>query len=103
MIIVTGIRLPLGSSGQEAEEAARKKVGLPGEYALRRVSYDLRRGQASMVCSVTVSLSDPDTEKRVASSRDGMQYAEKQQLHPKTGTEKLESRPVVVGAGPAGL
>ena len=103
MIIVTGIRLPLGSTGQEAVEEAKKRVGLPGEYALRRISYDLRRGQAAMVCSVTVSLSDPDTEKRVAASGNGMQYAEKQQLHPKPGTERMTSRPVVVGAGPAGL
>ena len=103
MIIVSGIRLPLGSTSLEAEEAARKAVGLPGDYALRKISYDCRRGNASMVCSVTVSLEDAETERRLASARSDMQFFQKQQLSPKPGTEKPEHRPVVVGAGPAGL
>jgi len=103
MIVVSGIRLPLGSTGEEAEEAARRAVGEAGDYALRKVSYDLRKGQAAMVCSVTASLGDPDTERRIASSRKGMQYMEKQQLRPRPGTGKLQNRPVVIGAGPAGL
>ena len=103
MIVVSGIRLPLGSSSADAEEAARKAVGMPGDYALRRMSYDLRKGQAFQVCSVTASLSDPDTEKRIASAHGDMQYVEKQQLSPRPGKEKLDHRPVVVGAGPAGL
>ncbi len=103
MIIVTRIRLPLGSTKEEAEEAARRAVGCDGSYALRRVSYDLRRGQAAMVCSVTVSLGDPDREKSAASSGKNMQYSERQQLRPRPGTEKMNYRPVVVGAGPAGL
>lgn len=103
MIIVSEIRLPMGSTREEAEEAARKAVGHEGEYALRKVSYDLRRGQASMVCSVTASLGDPDSEKRIASSGKGMQYSERQQLRPRPGSEKMEYRPIVVGAGPAGL
>ena len=103
MIIVSGIRLPLGSTKEEAEEAARRQVGATGDYTLRRVSYDLRRGQATMVCSVTASVGDPETEKHIASSGKGMQYAEIQQLRPRHGAEKLEHRPVVIGAGPAGL
>ena len=103
MIIVSGIRLPLGSTKEDAEKEALRQVGHPGNYSLRRVSYDLRRGQASMVCSVTASLGDAETEKRIASSGNGMQYSEIQQLRPRHGTEKMEYRPVVVGAGPAGL
>ena len=103
MIIVSGIRLPLGSTAQEAEEAARKAVGLPGDYALRKISYDCRRGKASMVCSVTASLEDQETEKRTAAAHPEMQFFQKQQLSPKPGTEKPRHRPVVVGAGPAGL
>ncbi|MBQ1357841.1 MAG: NAD(P)-binding protein [Oscillospiraceae bacterium] len=103
MIIVSGIRLPLGSTKEDAEREALKRVGHPGDYTLRRVSYDMRRGQATMVCSVTASLGDAEAEKRIASSAKEMQYSEMQQLRPRHGTERMNYRPVVVGAGPAGL
>ena len=104
MIILSGIRLGLGST--EAEAIAKAKLilgGNDGEYHLRKMSYDLRKGNASQVCSVTAALESAALEKRIAASNANARYVEKTEFKPVPGNIQMKTRPVVVGSGPAGL
>ena len=105
MIIVSDIRLPLGSGEAEAAEAAKARLGNPGngEYHVRKMSYDLRRGNPSQICSVVARFSDEDFEKELAEGKKNVSFVERKRFAPKIGLEPLAARPVVVGSGPAGL
>ena len=105
MIIVSDIRLPLGSGEAEAAEAAKARLGNPenGKYHVRKMSYDLRRGNPSQICSVVARFSDEDLEKELAEGKKNVSFVERKRFAPKIGLEPLAARPVVVGSGPAGL
>lgn len=105
MIIVSGIRLPLGSTEQQAADAAKKMLGNPenGVYHIRRMSYDMRRGRADQICSVTAEFADEEQEKKLASLCPGAQFSPKTAFAPVTGSEQMMSRPVIAGFGPAGM
>ena len=105
MIVVSDIRLPLGSGEEEAAEAARAILGNPenGEYRIRKISYDFRRGNPSQICSVIARFSDEAAEKELAEGKKNVSFVEHKHFAPKIGLEPMTSRPVVVGSGPAGL
>ena len=106
MILVSDIRLPLGSSEEEAIEKARIRLGHPqaeGHYRLRRLSYDFRKGRALQVCSVLADFRDQQLEEQLIRGLDNCRQIEKKTLAPVIGNEPLAFRPVVVGSGPAGL
>ncbi|MEG1016318.1 MAG: hypothetical protein RSE36_00765, partial [Oscillospiraceae bacterium] len=70
MIIISGIRIPLGAEVGEAESAALRMLGAAKgsvlEKHVRRVSFDARHGSISQVCSVSVTLNDSEAEKRLS-------------------------------------
>ena len=105
MIVVSDIRLPLGSGEAEAAEAAKARLGNPenGEYHVRKMSYDLRRGNPTQICSVVARFSDEDLERELAEGKKKVSFIERKSFAPKIGLESLGARPVVVGSGPAGL
>ena len=67
MIVVSDIRLPLEGSEEEAKEIARKRLGYPegGSYQIRKMSYDLRRGRPSRICSVVVRFDSEEQEQEL--------------------------------------
>ena len=105
MIVLSGIRQPLGSTDEQAAAAAKRMLGDPegGSYHIRRVSYDMRRGRADRICSVICEFGSPERERELASLCPGARFEEKREFSPVLGTKKQEHRPVVVGSGPAGL
>ncbi|MEG1557193.1 MAG: hypothetical protein RR368_02035, partial [Oscillospiraceae bacterium] len=107
MIIISGIRIPLGAEVGEAESAALRMLGAAKgsvlEKHVRRVSFDARHGGISQVCSVSVTLNDSEAEKRLSEANPSFSLAEKMVYEPIIGSQKLNSRPVVIGFGPAGI
>ncbi|MEG1304672.1 MAG: hypothetical protein RSD19_03710, partial [Oscillospiraceae bacterium] len=107
MIIISGIRIPLGAEVGEAESAALRMLGAAKgsvlEKHVRRVSFDARHGGISQVCSVSVTLNDSEAEKRLSEANPSFSLAEKMVYEPIIGSQNLNSRPVVIGFGPAGI
>ncbi|MEA4912256.1 MAG: hypothetical protein VB092_06590 [Oscillospiraceae bacterium] len=107
MITLSGIRLPLGATQRDAFDAACSMAHIPAasviDAKLRRVSYDARRRDIATVCSVVLSLANPEEERSLAARYAFVHYAEKRPLQPALGVEKLAGRPVVAGFGPAGM
>jgi len=100
------IKLPLGSDERRLAEIAGERLGVaPGgirDVRIRRRSIDAR--QKPRVCfvytldiDVAESLSS-DSLRQLEVPDEGSAWP-----HPEAGTSELRGRPVVVGAGPAGL
>lgn len=113
MLRLSQIRLRPGHSGQELEEKIRKLLNLkptePLEYRIFRQSIDARKKpEVYYTYTVDVKLRQ---EARVLSRarrrnpKAGQVEALEEVLYrvPPFGTERLEHRPVIIGAGPAGL
>ncbi len=107
MIAVSGLRLPPGSGEAQAVAEACRRCGVAAgalkHGALRRVSYDARHGQVSMVCSVLLALEDVRLEQKLAQSSSDVALFEKKSLEVVCGSETLAHQPVVAGFGPAGM
>ncbi len=108
MIIVTDIRLPLSSNPEtDAPKSALENISIKKSdifsARLRKMSLDSRHGKYCYVCSVTVETANPELESLIISENDHVAAFEKVSVNPVIGTEKLYSRPVVAGFGPAGM
>ena len=112
MIRISQLKLPCGHSRQDLEGKVRKvlrlKEGEPLRIEIRRHSVDARKKpQLFDIYTVDVDLGiRPDAEKkRLAKIRSKDLSAVQPSVYrfPEAGSEKLEKRPVVIGAGPAGL
>ena len=70
-----------------------------------RKSLDARsRHNLKFVYTIVLSLQDPEQYlKRFANDSNVTQFQESQFDNPRSGTEPLQERPVIVGSGPAGL
>ena len=107
-VVVSGIRLPVNAPEEEAFLAAKqilRRAGMlprEGEYAVYRRSVDARRGAVSFVYSVAVSGGfSPRALARLPLPSIAPILAEEPRIAP--GKLPMEARPLVVGAGPAGL
>ena len=106
-ILISDVRLPFPFSEEEALTAARKKLRLSPESVLRgclhKRSLDLRHGDLRAICSVELSLAGDEAAfvRRLADPH--VRLRERAVMPRPTGTERLESPPVVVGFGPAGI
>ena len=89
---VNNITVPLDTSKEELFSIAIKKSGLPKKsvtgYKINRRSVDARRKNVQFNYSVTLFTHNDTIEKKQKLVR---------------GTKKLESRPIIIGSGPAGL
>lgn len=108
MIVVTGIRIGIEQSGQEAVAKAIAQIGVAaGEVKdahIIKASVDARRRtNMSMVYSIGVILhrGEEAVVKRADSA--AVTLREEQSYTVVPGTEQMSSRPVVVGFGPAGM
>src|SRR4051794_15506905 len=111
---IAGLRLELDEPEAALSEKLSARLGVrPGEIARWRIlrkSLDARRhDDLHFVYSAEVELPDVEAEARLAdlrrsrSGKDVEPYAPEAFAWPEPGARPLEHRPVIVGAGPAGL
>lgn len=112
MIRIQQIKVPVRHEKKDIEHKIRKLLRLgqtePLDFQIWKQSIDARRGQeASYVYTVDVDLClRPDQEKKFIQkvhNKNVMLTKVKKYTFPKSGTEKLQYRPVIAGSGPAGL
>ena len=112
MIRISQMKLPCGHSREDLEgkivKTLRLKSGQPLRYEIRRHSVDARKKpQLFDIYTVDVDLGNSLKEDRKLASRlRSKEIAAVQQefyRFPDQGSEKMNRRPVVIGAGPAGL
>lgn len=101
--IFNNIKVPISRSWKEdVKELMGKKLGLrPDEFQwiLHRRSTDLRKGRRDFVLKVEIQTERP-LGKKLLSREKGAPYVESQYVYP---SAPPMDRPVIVGAGPAGL
>ena len=112
MIRISQMKLPCGHSGKDLEgkivKTLRLKSGQQLRYEIRRHSVDARKKpQLFDIYTVDVDLgSSLKEDRKLASRLRSKEIAAVQQefyRFPGQGSEQMASRPVVIGAGPAGL
>ena len=108
MIQITQMKLPVGHTPEEIKEKAAKKLRVPAEeirqLEIVRRSLDLRdRSQPYYVYTVRVQV--PGEKRILSRTRDSSVTEAAPVLYrfPESGSEILETPPVVIGSGPAGL
>lgn len=109
--VVEGISVPLGTPMDEVLHKARQKVKRSGFHAgslhfrLYKKSVDARkRGDIRLVYSVICSVREGESALSVdALTRAGLKPYLPGKLATLQGAQKMNARPLVVGAGPAGL
>lgn len=106
-IVVSNIVMPFGSSDEEAVAQAVRTARLSPSSVLsgsvHKVSFDLRHGRLSKVYSVEL---DTDTDEARLVKGLGLPFVRQRAkacLPLPVGTDRLDSPPVVIGFGPAGL
>ena len=107
MILVRDIRLPLSQGEEQAKARALAILRLP-EHKVRqmgvsRLSVDARHGRPKLVYTIAVTLKDEGEEPAFAGASPCVAFRQEAQFVLTPGTERLHSRPVVCGLGPAGL
>ena len=107
MIICNNIRLGVDSRQEDAISAAVRKTGLKHsrirECWINKVSIDARKGKVSLVYSVGMSLIDPALEAMLSARDPDMQLKAPAEIRFEIGPKPMETRPVVIGFGPAGF
>ncbi len=109
-LLVNNIRLPITSPEEESFEAAKKKLKLAaGEFrsaALHKRSIDARHRSGSdtvFVCSVMVECELDARRLEALASLPDVRLLIREEPKIEIGSEKLESRPAVIGFGPCGM
>lgn len=106
-IIITNIRTDYRAAAFDIIAKALKSIGVSkrnAEYCgIFRESLDLRHGNISKISSVEVTLCDPNDEARIAESNPSVYMKPQACIPVVSGKNKLNSQPVVVGFGPAGM
>lgn len=102
-LIVSGIAVPLDHSLEEVFNKAVKLAGVSKNNVCKTYIYkksvDARKGNISIVYSVCINLFNKQSYKASASVTEKEEFAYK--LEP--GKALLSERPIIIGAGPAGL
>lgn len=107
MILVRDIRLPLSQGEEQAKARALSILRLP-EHKVRqmgvsRLSVDARHGRPKLVYTIAVTLKDEGEEPAYAGASPCVAFRQETPFCLTPGPERLRSRPVVCGLGPAGL
>lgn len=105
MLQISGLRLPLSATEQDALEAARKRVGLSASSVVSggvsKISVDARHGKVCFVYGVLLTL-QPGLDESKFIGVPGVSVRQTKPLIIGRGS-KAAGRPVVCGLGPAGL
>ena len=109
-IIVGNIKLGLDENDEGAFKKALKKLGIKNqdikEIGIYKASIDARKkDNIKRVVSVAIRLNEPKLEEKLMRARESQEVRllAEEELIIEKGTQKLSSRPVVVGFGPAGM
>ncbi len=108
-IIISSLRISLHQTTEDALELAKQKLGIAQskieKASLVKTSIDARRREIFLVCSVAVELSDPSLEAPLVKKLRSpfITLHQEAPLSISYGETGLQSRPVVVGFGPAGM
>ncbi|MCI8417435.1 MAG: NAD(P)-binding protein [Lachnospiraceae bacterium] len=107
MIRIAQLKLPVGHGPEDLQDQAARALGIPKarieEMKIRKKSLDARKKPLQYVYVVDVKASG---EKKILGRRHSSQIGpakETPYVLPRPGKERLGSRPVIVGSGPAGL
>lgn len=103
-VLISNIRLPFDVPEQEAIENAKKIIGQTAYPAhIFRVSLDARHGKIHKVYAVRID-DLPQALEQAAAKLPNVQCKQAAIIQPPAyGSRRLTQRPVVIGAGPAGL
>ena len=108
MLKINQIKLPVGHSEKELKERIRKELHLSGRetfsYEIRKRSIDARKKpQLFYVYSVHVQVHNEAGILKKLHNQGVSRVAEPVYRYPAPGSEALKDRPIIIGAGPAGL
>jgi len=109
LIRLTNLETPVEFPEAELPQRIARRLKLPASeiqhWKILRKSLDARsRHNLKFVYTIVLSLQDPEQYlKRFANDSNVTQFQESQFDNPRSGTEPLQERPVIVGSGPAGL
>jgi len=108
MIVITGIRTGISQGAEAATEKAIAELGIKqncvkNSYIIKASVDARRRTNISMVYSVGLELTCNEEDAVKAANKPTVTLRSSQQTPLKLGTQKLNSRPVIVGFGPAGM
>ena len=107
MILVRDIRLPLSQGEEQAKARALSILRLPAgkvrQMGVSRLSVDARHGRPKLVYTIAVTLKDEGEEPAYAGASPCVAFRQEAQFLLTPGPERLRSRPVICGLGPAGL
>ncbi len=107
MILVNNIKLPVSATAEQALSAAAKLLkispAIPKDMWVHKVSIDARKGDIKFVYSVAVKLADAKAEARYAGKSRDVQVKPEVAITFGRGGQKMETRPVICGFGPAGF
>lgn len=106
MILVTNINLPLEHRREDLLRAVRREgiACREDQLSIRKLSLDARkREELHYVYTVEIRLPHEEAVLRRCRSHKVSRGTERRYQAPEHGIQPLENRPVVVGAGPAGL
>ena len=108
MLRIPQLKLHIHHSEEELRRAVQKELRLPNDnftYFIKKRSIDARKKQElHYVYAVDVALTEKEERRLLAKSKGKLLAAPKEEycFEPK-GTMPLKHRPVIIGAGPAGL
>ena len=104
MIQISQIKLPVSHTKKDLDNKIKKLLGLKEvpEYRIKKQSIDARK-KPDIKYIYTVELSMSQEQKLIKRCRQASMIQEKAYKLPACGEQKLSSRPLIVGMGPAGL
>ena len=104
MIRLTNVKLGLDEGGFARAASAALKTDIKNILAVDIVkrSIDARRGEVKFIYTFDVKTST-DENKLISRIKNASYAPEKKPWIIKKGSERMETRPVIIGAGPAGL
>ncbi len=105
-LMISGIRLPFDVPEEQAIAEAKAQCGITAEdctAAIYRQSIDARHGRIDKIYSVCVDGIPNEAAFAETLHRDNVRVREMHLTVAPSGTQKLLHRPVIIGAGPAGI
>jgi uncharacterized FAD-dependent dehydrogenase len=107
LLRINNIKLGLDQEENELPAAVARKLGIPAEHIgglkIVRQSVDARHDQVNLVYALELKVADGFVTRRLLHSPDISAAPQRPRIDPACGESPLESSPVIVGTGPAGL